>query len=135
MKRNILIGSAIAILGLLLIFGPKFLFKACSVHDYGDAPPHCFYSIRAELGVGIIIVALGICFILLSDLKIQQGLTVGLFFMGIIALFIPTLLIGGCAVKTMRCHTTAFPLLIIISSIVLAGAVLNMVLINRKIKA
>lgn len=134
MKKNNIIGITIAILGLLIIFGPQSLFKACSIHNEG-VPPHCFYAIQAEIGVGIIIAALGICFIFLSDLKIRQGLVIGLFFMGIIALFIPNFLIGGCELKTMRCHRISFPPLNIISSVILVGSIIYMFFINRKIKS
>jgi FtsH-binding integral membrane protein len=132
MKKNILIGDAITICGLLISLGPQFLFKACGVH--GDSPPLCFYSVRAELGVGLIIAALGVCLLIFSDIKIQQGLNIGLFFIGIIALFITIWLIGGCSSETMRCHKVAFPPLIVISAVVTAVAVFNMLLINRKVK-
>jgi len=131
MKRAIIFGSVIIILGLLIALGPKFLFKVCetmastenaedccaeTAKDSCCGPsksdlPICHWSAQAEIGIGFLIVSLGICLIVFTDIKTHLGLFIGVFFSGIITLFIPNALIGGCSVKTMVCHKIAFPAL------------------------
>jgi len=135
MKKNIkgiISGTSALALGLLIALGPQFLFKGCGVHH--DNVPVCFWALRAEICTGLIIAALGICFIIFSDLRTHTGLLIGVFLTGIVALFIPHLLIGGCAGAQMACRRVAFPALTILCIVVLAGAVAYMIYIEKKAK-
>ncbi|WP_461248103.1 DUF4418 family protein, partial [Treponema sp. R6D11] len=60
MKKRIF-GIAVTVLGLLLALGSQFLFKVCE--PMGDMIMKCFWSARAEIGVGAVIAALGIALI------------------------------------------------------------------------
>ena len=133
MKKNIISGSLSIFFGLLITLGPKFLFKVCGIED-ADIP-RCHWAFRAEICAGIVITALGICLIIFSDLKIQLGLTISGFLMGIVTFIIPIdLFIGGCQDKTAVCRTITFPILYVLGAIVVIGAVINMLLLERKIK-
>jgi hypothetical protein len=155
MKRSIIIGTITIILGLLIAFGPQFLFKVCSpvvmatevilTDNCGDdgscgcsgtafSYPLCHWTARTEIGIGLLIAALGICLLVFLDLKTQQGLTIGIFLASIIALSIPHALIGGCSVMTMACRKIAFPILSIICIITLIGSVINLIYIEVKMK-
>jgi hypothetical protein len=139
MKRSIIFGSVVIVLGLLISLGPQFLFKVCdltmasttededccAISEEADccSPtassfPICHWSAQAEIGVGFLIVALGICLIVFTDPKTQLGLFIGIFLAGIIALFIPHTLIGGCSSMAMACRRVGFPA-ITVESIVL----------------
>jgi hypothetical protein len=107
MKKNMIFGSVVMVLGLLVALGPQFLFKVCAHGETGY--PHCHWSAQAEIGIGLLIAALGICMIIFTDPKTHLGLLIGIFLAGIIALFIPHALIGGCGMMTMQCHRVAFP--------------------------
>jgi hypothetical protein len=107
MKRSIIFGSVVIVLGLLIALGPQFLFKVC-VHG-NDGLPRCHWSARAEIGAGLLIAALGICMLVFTDTKTQLGLAVGVFFAAIVALFIPHTLIGGCGSMAMACRKVGFP--------------------------
>jgi hypothetical protein len=121
MKRSILFGSVVMVIGLLIALGPQFLFKVCA---HGDKNvPHCHWSAQAEIGMGLLITALGICIIVFPDQRTQFGLSIGIFFAGIIALFIPQTLIGGCGMMSMQCQKVAFPALTIESVILLIFSV------------
>lgn len=133
MKKNIITGTVVIILGLLIALGPQFLFRVCdhatvSVTDVGDSGdcggddgcgcgdpvssfPQCHWSARAEIGIGFLIAALGACLIVFAETKIQLGLLIGIFFANIIALAVPHTLIGGCDSMTMACRRVAFPAL------------------------
>jgi len=99
----------VIVLGLLISLGPQFLFKVC---DHGeDGYPHCHWSAQAEIGIGLLIVALGTCIIVFTDTKTRLGLIIGVFMAGIIAFAIPNFLIGGCGMLNMKCRRVAFPAL------------------------
>jgi hypothetical protein len=132
MKNRIISGGGAALLGLLIALGPQFLFKPCGTS--GDSFSHCHWSIQGEIGIGMIIAALGICLMVFTDPKTRLGLTIGIFFASIVALLIPNALIGGCNSLSMRCHRIAFPALTVYSILVLAGAMVNMIYLDGKIK-
>jgi len=144
LKKSIIIGSVVIVLGLLIALGPQFLFKVCDpamalaeeAEDCCAVPeeagccsstasslPICHWSARAEIGVGLLIAALGICMFVFTDLKTQLGLVIGVFFAAIVALFIPLTLIGGCSSMAMACHKVAFPALTVESIILLVFSV------------
>jgi hypothetical protein len=125
MKKRRLSGSSAVLAGLLIIFGPQFLFKACSLAE--ESFPRCHWSIQAEIGMGMLIALLGVCLIGLGNPQTRFGLTVGIFFASIVALLIPHVLIGGCGMMSMACRRVAFPALSAISIAALLGAAANMV--------
>jgi hypothetical protein len=67
------------------------------------------------------------CLIAFTDPKTQIGLTVGIFFVSIVVLLIPHVLIGGCGMMSMVCRRVAFPALNAIGIFVLIGSVANLV--------
>jgi len=140
MKKTIICGSIVIILGLFIALGPKFIFKVCdrtmasteSTKDCCAEPeqssccntsasslPVCNWSSQAEIGMGLLIAALGACMIVYPDQKTHLGLLIGIFFSSIVALAIPNFLIGGCVAMTMRCRKIAFPALTIESAVLL----------------
>ena len=132
LNKNILIGAAAVLFGLLIALGPQFLFKACPPH--GDEWSQCHWSVQAVLATGIIIAALGACLIFLSDLKTHAGITIGIFLAGIVTVSIPYSLIRGCEGAEMTCQKITFPILAILSGVVIAGAVVYMVYLVKKVK-
>jgi hypothetical protein len=132
MKRmNIIIGAVVGVLGLLVALGPQFLFKVCAPHEEGGFS-HCHWSAQAEIGMGFLIVALGVCMIVLAHPKTQLGLAISVFLAGLVSLFIPHTLIGGCSMATMACQRVAFPALTIECIVLLIVSAVYMVLIELK---
>jgi hypothetical protein len=105
MKKAIILGTAVIVLGLLISLGPQFLFKVC-VHSE-DSYPRCHWSAQAEIGIGILITALGTCMIVFTDLKTHMGLLIGTLLASLIALSIPNTLIGGAA--RLPCNAAKSP--------------------------
>lgn len=123
MKKNIIICTLSVILGLLIAFGPQYLFPvdfSCSC-----CPAHCVWSAQTLIGLGIVIAALGLCFIVYTDPKTQLGLTISIFLTGLISMLIFLVIIGGCEMKNMKCRQSSFPILTVLCSLVLAGSALN----------
>jgi len=117
MKKSIIIGSIVIVLGLLIALGPQFLFKVCEHGE--DGYPHCHWSAQAEIGLGLLIAALGACMIVFTDSKINLGLLISTFLASIIALAVPNFLVGGCGMMTMKCRKVAFPALTVESVVLL----------------
>jgi hypothetical protein len=156
MKKGIIFGAVVVLLGLLIALGPQFLFKVCgqamasnASEEMADccavpeesgccAPavksvPVCHWSARAEIGIGLLIAALGACMLVFTDAKTQLGLIIGVFMASLIALAIPHALIGGCGSMAMSCRRVAFPALTIESVILLVfSAVMVVIIATRK---
>jgi len=98
----------------------------------GDVP-RCHWSAQAEIGIGTVILVIGICFFVFNDIKVQFGLNIGILFISIIAFFIPFSLIGLCDDKTMACHRTTFPAIMIICIVLFFTAVVYMFILVKKI--
>jgi peptidoglycan/LPS O-acetylase OafA/YrhL len=131
MKKAIIFGSIVIGFGLLIALGPKFLFKVCGHGE--DSFPHCHWSAQAEIGMGLLIVALGACMIVFTDPKTHFGLATGTFLASIIALAIPNFLIGGCGSMAMKCRTVAFPALTAESVVLLVfSAIMLTVIVMKK---
>jgi hypothetical protein len=129
MKKSVIFGAVVIASGLLIGLGPHFLFKVCEAGCCGNL---CNISAYAETGVGLFIIALGICLIVYPDPKTQLGLLIGVFLAGIVALAIPHALIGGCGGMTMDCRRVAFPaltiesvVLLVVSAVMTAAIVIN----------
>jgi hypothetical protein len=131
MKKSIITGSVVIALGLFISFGPQFLFKVCAVHGDGGFP-HCHWSAQAEIGMGILIVALGICMVVFKDPKTLLGLCIGVFLSGIVSLGIIHFLVGGCGSAAMACRRVAFPALTVESVILLVFTAVVVVYIEMK---
>jgi hypothetical protein len=116
MKKNIIISAIVITLGLLISFGPQFLFKVCVAGCCGNL---CNITAQVEIGVGLLITALGACMLVYTDLKTQLGFVIGLFMASLVALAIPHVLIGGCGGLEMDCRRVAFPALTIESVILM----------------
>ena len=153
MKKAIISGAIVIVLGLLIALGPQFLFKVCApmpvteeaesvtehsadaesaaeqsaeAPDNADPPrvvsyaySHCHWSAQAEIGLGLLIVALGGCMLVFTDRKTHLGLLIGIALASIIALAVPHFLIGGCRNIAMKCHRVAFPALTVESAVLL----------------
>jgi hypothetical protein len=132
MKNRSVSGGAAIVFGLLIALGPQFLFKVCPVVD--GMFMRCHWSARAESGIGgLLIAGLGIALDFFAYSKIRLGLTIGIFLSGILALLIPHVLIGGCAMHSMACRKVSFPAITVISILLLIGMALNaLYLVRRK---
>jgi hypothetical protein len=131
MKKGILTGSVTIALGLLIALGPQVLFKVCGHGE--DSIPHCHWSAQAEIGMGLLIVALGACMIVFTDPKTHLGLGIGAFLASIIAFAVPNFLIGGCGSLAMKCRKVAFPALTAESVVLLVfSAIIITIIVMQK---
>ena len=113
MKQKIAsIGGALC--ALLLAVGPWTLFPACT--PTAEKIMKCHWCMRALIPVAVILLAVCAFELIVKD---KAGLS-ALFAAGAVGFAMPVLLIkviiGGCAVPTMACNTTAFPAVMAVSA-------------------
>ncbi|MFP3042780.1 DUF4418 family protein [Treponema primitia] len=119
------------IIGLLIAIGPLTLFPVCEV--MGTMIMKCFWTARAELGIGLVIAILGALGLWFKSPQIRLGLGIGVFLNALLALLIPTVLIGVCDHGHASCRVLTLPALTVLSNLLLLGAIINgLVLVKTK---
>jgi hypothetical protein len=131
MKKRLVFGIPFIIIGLLIAFGPLTIFPVCEV--MGTMIMKCFWTARAEIGIGLIIVILGILTLVFKSPQVRLGLDIAVFLNGLLTLLIPTILIGVCAAPHESCRVLTLPALTVLSNILLLGAIINgLILVKTK---
>ena len=121
MKNRIITALLFILSGLLTILAPTVLFPVCS----SEMKMACFYTAKAEIGVGAVILILGIVTLALSDRKARLGISIAQFLNAILVLALPLKLTGICKMSEMACRAKTLPALIVISVILLVTAGVN----------
>lgn len=85
----------------------------------------CHWTARAELGTGLVIALLGLLLLIFRSVQVRIGLSIALGLNGILALLIPTVLIGVCGNVKMTCRSLTLPVLVILASVVTVAAAAN----------
>ena len=105
MNKKLYAGISQIVLGILIAIAPQTFAHVCAVKE---TPMACHYTAQAALGIGIVIVALGIVGLFVSD-QTRAGLD-----LANAVLAVPTVLIGVCKGAMMRCHMVTLPTLIVL---------------------
>lgn len=117
MKNRIITGIIVILAGLLYMLVPQFILPVCE-HVSGNGPPmKCFWSARAELGLGAAVIFGGLLFLLLSNTAARLGISLMLLAVTILAAATPTVLIGACRLNYMPCRAGTLPALMILSGL------------------
>ena len=80
-------------------------------------PMKCWWTARAELGVGMAIVFGGVLLLLSYTRKFRSGIATMILALSVLAAAMPLWLIGVCEAETMRCHMIMQPALLVISAL------------------
>lgn len=123
MKNRISLSIIFIVLGVLIAVGPLFIFPVCTLG--GKDMMKCGYTARAELGIGAIITILGIGYYFLKSIPARFTASFAILLNGIVALLIPTVLIGVCDMHTMHCHMITLPSLVALSILTIIGSAGN----------
>lgn len=110
MNKKLYAGISQIVLGILIAITPQTFAHVCAVKE---TPMACHYTAQAALGIGIVIVALGIVGLLVSD-QTRAGLDLANAVLGVLTIAVPTVLIGVCKGAMMRCHMVTLPTLIVL---------------------
>jgi hypothetical protein len=127
-KNRIAFGAGAILSGALLAAGPWSLFKICSqAHHAHEGHSVCFYTARAEIGIGALAALLGIAYMLFRDKNVRAGLSFAVSGDAALSLVVANFLIGMDPDPMMACRTAALPALNVISALVLVFAAANAV--------
>ena len=124
MKNKIINAIFYIITGALLIVGPHTLFKVC---DTTEKIMKCWWSTRAEIAIGGLIVFSGIIILFLKNKGVLHTINLNNIASGIAAILIPSVLIGGCGKETMPCRSLTFPAIYIIGAAVILFSIVNLI--------
>lgn len=128
MKNKLITAITYLFTAILLIVGPHTIFKVCEV---GKKPMRCYWSTKAEIGIAIILIITVILYFFTKTVRERLLLTIVAITNGIVALLIPSVLIGGCGMKTMACQATTFPAIYVISALLIIFSVINIFYLTR----
>ena len=131
MKKRIIFGAIIAILGLLITVGPHTIFHVCPTTE-GEMAMACHYTAIAESGIGVLTVLLGLAAVLIPSAETRLGLSISTSLIAVLVFSVPTFLIGVCGGEHMHCHAVTLPALIIISVVLFIVSITNVICFIRK---
>jgi hypothetical protein len=124
MKNRAITGFGAVAAGLLIALGPQYIFKLCPPAEDGHFMT-CHWTGCAEIGVGLLIAAFGAGLLLFSSPGTRFGLSLAIALTGILAVLLPSVLIGGCMMETMACRRVVFPTLTVIGALTIIGFAIN----------
>ena len=130
--KRYITGIFYIITGFLIAAGPVFIFPVCE--DMGDKRMKCFWTMRAEIGVGAVIGLLGVIILFTASKEIRIGIESALTLLFVYAVLIPDVLIGVCGGNHMRCKTLTLPALNIIGAVGIVYSVVSVFLLVKSVK-
>ena len=116
------------LMGIILMIGPWFIFGVCSTEE---KVMKCFWSCKALFVLGILALLIGILVIITKNKSIinQIIMSMGI---SIMAILVPSVIIGGCAKSTMHCNTITFPVVYVIAVV---NIVLQLITLSKTVKS
>ena len=132
MKNRIGFSIGYILLGALLSLIPSVIFPVCE----SEKKMSCYYTARAEIGVGFFIIILGIAYIVFKSEELRAGISLSIAVSSILIVLLPLKLTGLCKMSDMACRIGTLPALIVIAIIIAAVSLGNFVyiLISSKSK-
>jgi hypothetical protein len=82
----------------------------------------CLWTARAELGVAIPLFALGALMFLSRRRETRRSLAVPSALLGVVAMLLPTALIGVCASSGAVCHSSMLPMMLVAGGLTVAAS-------------
>ena len=90
MKNRTIFAAAFVLIGLLVILAPTVLFAVCE----SEKKMACYYTRQAEIGIGILIVALGVVYFFLKNKGTRLGIAIAEFFTSGLVLAFPLIVVS-----------------------------------------
>ena len=124
---NKIFGIVFIFLALAIAIVPTFTDcqsqgKSLALTSGKTVPMKCHWTGVAEIVTGVPLVAVGVMMAVTRKRTNLFSLGVMGVVLGIMAILLPTSLIGVCQTPTMTCHTVMRPALMVLGSVVIAGS-------------
>ena len=125
MKNRVIFGLLFIAAGVLIILSPTVLFPVCGAHEMKMA---CYYTKQAEIGIGGLIAALGVVYLLFSNKDLHIGLSIAQLFSAVTVILYPLKLTGLCKMADMACRVKTLPALVVLSILLAVIAVISIII-------
>ena len=114
------------VLGLFTVLTPYSIFPVCQAAmptaSGGAVPMKCFWTARAAVGSGGMILFAGLLLLFVRTPGTRLGVALMLFAVGLFAILTPHTLIGVCPGEMMACHMGTLPALSLLGLLTLLAA-------------
>ena len=119
-------------LGIVFLVGIFSFFGSCPGPKDDGTWMVCHWASRAIGGVAAVMAVVSAIHLFVSDAKMKMGLDIAIIPMALLAAAIPGNIINLCMIATMRCHTIMHPAVIVMSVLMIAAAVFDLVMQRKK---
>lgn len=123
MKNRISLSITYVVLGVLLTLIPTVIFPVC----VSEKKMSCFYTGRAEVGLGLLIIILGIAYIIFKSSELRAGISLSIVGISALVALFPLKITGLCKMSDMACRIGTLPGLVVIAIIIAAVSLVNFV--------
>lgn len=127
MNRSILPGVIFILGGMFFAILPQFILPVCenlvATASGGNVPMKCFWTARAEVGAGAMAVLGGLLYCTWHDAGSRFGIAAMTAGAALLAVAIPTVLVGVCSSEAMACRVGTLPALVLTGMALFIAAV------------
>jgi hypothetical protein len=126
--------TALVVLAVLIAVVPMFsdcvsAGRMLTLADGREIPMKCHWTGRAELGLGLPLLAVGLTMMFSRRRESYRNLGIVGITLGVVAILLPTALIGVCGSPDMPCNSIMKPALVFMGILVI-GISLAVVILN-----
>jgi hypothetical protein len=131
MKKRAIYGIYFIVIGIILAVGPHTFFAVC---PKGEHFMKCWWSAQAEIPIAIMFIVAGITMLAFKSAETQVAISIMTTTLGVMAILIPSVLIGGCMKDTMPCQSITFPCIYVISGATIVVSIFYCISLSKQIK-
>lgn len=130
-KRNIGVSDLILlVISAGYLTGMLTIFKPCGPKEDGGWMS-CHWAGNAVAGVAAVLLVIAIVHMIIPGARTKVGLSIAAIPTAALGAVIPGTLIHLCMMNTMRCHAVMHPAAVILSVLMIAAAILDIIVNSR----